>query len=1033
MSDWDDDDVWEEDKKIVSYNARQKDIQDPVMVPLVPPQEWPSCLHNIDPVRVKEVPVDIPYCFRTLSGPSGVLRTPNKRFIPNKRWLDTIRERQIEKIRSKTKSCFSMAESLFIPLGPQQIRRIKEIIFYLSLGTYHTKLVQKECAFLIVLIQDSEERTIEMIEKALRNLKIVNDVVFESEDNSGALMELKYGEEPKIISDSSDSTLLVVVDDAPAKEFYEGRVDCQIVQNRILQYPEKILIEQMVDNYFLKTHPLRLLEFTSPQDRQNAKELLSSVEVLYCGAMHDYSKVNESASLFISYEMTPKNKFGVAITIKNEYDKENIENTFARHHLYCVYCKDQKRSSHSKYDEDVRTMYIENFSHLYKRNRDRLMIVQQIIAANEFEVENVELYERPVKTAMTSCGVAQQVDIVELIEEKLVKVGKSNNIYWPTERHLRTIRMSDDIPWMVSRTTERFNENCIVTFKDSISGQAFIDTILHEAHFNPVFAVDKSDRYGPLITPCLRKTFSISRTLRCAFDMKIKEFDEKIRRTAVTDWDPLMQTNRTQYYTARLFDEWQDGSETGIIGVMGWSSKFLDHLLQKLRDLLDPLIFEGVSELLYGIGEVYVKSLMTKYNGGLVVEVDKFNQHIKLVGDSAEKAFKDLQNYQKQRCNIQMFSEIIVDFPYFNPGIKDLVDSSAWREIRMALGIDYLRFDIKKGIIEFEGNVEAFTKLMEVLEEFSSEIFKMETMEREEAAPTCPTCWTEIDSATDYFRFQCGHVMCRLCVNAKVRSMESTKLICEHEGCGKFVTPSEIENIILGGADRIKDYDFQKMINLNQTIKNEILSINLSIKQCSTANCNGLRIKSQGGQPVNKQCGGCSASYCRLCLENSHGEVSCEEHRALQQPDYSIQAYIRSVGAENVKKCPKCSLLVEKIDGCNHVQCGRCKIHFCWLCLFYIDGEGSGSIYAHMTEVHGGIGLENNVEQFIEQDWELRPPTPPPPTLPPRAIHYDVLPLNLQALVTPRDEHIYLDFINSAETLDQQIELIEWAMENLRH
>jgi hypothetical protein len=33
------------------------------------------------------------------------------------------------------------------------------------------------------------------------------------------------------------------------------------------------------------------------------------------------------------------------------------------------------------------------------------------------------------------------------------------------------------------------------------------------------------------------------------------------------------------------------------------------------------------------------------------------------------------------------------------------------------------------------------------------------------------------------------------------------------------------------------------------------------------------------------------------------------------------------------RNCPKCSAPIQKIDGCNHMVCKKCKAEFCWICL----------------------------------------------------------------------------------------------------
>lgn len=40
---------------------------------------------------------------------------------------------------------------------------------------------------------------------------------------------------------------------------------------------------------------------------------------------------------------------------------------------------------------------------------------------------------------------------------------------------------------------------------------------------------------------------------------------------------------------------------------------------------------------------------------------------------------------------------------------------------------------------------------------------------------------------------------------------------------------------------------------------------------------------------------------------------------------------------KNVKKCPKCTVLIQKASGCNHMECKSCKTHICWNCLEYFE------------------------------------------------------------------------------------------------
>jgi len=52
------------------------------------------------------------------------------------------------------------------------------------------------------------------------------------------------------------------------------------------------------------------------------------------------------------------------------------------------------------------------------------------------------------------------------------------------------------------------------------------------------------------------------------------------------------------------------------------------------------------------------------------------------------------------------------------------------------------------------------------------------------------------------------------------------------------------------------------------------------------------------------------------------------------------------------KDCPKCTVAISKISGCNHIHC-NCGTHWCWKC-----GDSyptSGEVYDHMNSQHGSF------------------------------------------------------------------------------
>lgn len=61
----------------------------------------------------------------------------------------------------------------------------------------------------------------------------------------------------------------------------------------------------------------------------------------------------------------------------------------------------------------------------------------------------------------------------------------------------------------------------------------------------------------------------------------------------------------------------------------------------------------------------------------------------------------------------------------------------------------------------------------------------------------------------------------------------------------------------------------------------------------------------------------------------------------------------------DVRRCPHCKILIQRIDGCYRVTCTGCKKSICWknkadgtpcMALF----ETSSECYSHLTKEHGG-------------------------------------------------------------------------------
>ncbi|XP_023263405.1 E3 ubiquitin-protein ligase parkin isoform X1 [Seriola lalandi dorsalis] len=115
---------------------------------------------------------------------------------------------------------------------------------------------------------------------------------------------------------------------------------------------------------------------------------------------------------------------------------------------------------------------------------------------------------------------------------------------------------------------------------------------------------------------------------------------------------------------------------------------------------------------------------------------------------------------------------------------------------------------------------------------------------------------------------------------------------------------------------------------------------------CPSPGCGAGLLPPDGSRRVEcERQVGCGFVFCRDCREGYHegacqtqpvppaseasqGFVVGEEASLRGRWDQASQLLIQ----ESTKRCPKCSVPVERNGGCMHMQCPLCRAEWCWLC-----------------------------------------------------------------------------------------------------
>ena len=169
---------------------------------------------------------------------------------------------------------------------------------------------------------------------------------------------------------------------------------------------------------------------------------------------------------------------------------------------------------------------------------------------------------------------------------------------------------------------------------------------------------------------------------------------------------------------------------------------------------------------------------------------------------------------------------------------------------------------------------------------------------------TCSICE---ENTSDIQLNNCLHSFCSSCIaiyaSIKIQEGEVLYLKCPALECSQLLDPEQIKSLL---PDLYSKYEAFKQSKMSES--------NVDFRWCPQLNCQGSDIKQNSNHLT---CQICKTSFCFLCCEGWH-EGKCENLQKLKK--------------KNLKPCPRCSVLIEKTQGCPEISCAKCKFRFCWIC-----------------------------------------------------------------------------------------------------
>ncbi|KAM7382599.1 hypothetical protein PAMP_002324 [Pampus punctatissimus] len=223
----------------------------------------------------------------------------------------------------------------------------------------------------------------------------------------------------------------------------------------------------------------------------------------------------------------------------------------------------------------------------------------------------------------------------------------------------------------------------------------------------------------------------------------------------------------------------------------------------------------------------------------------------------------------------------------------------------------------------------------------------------DEESSLCGICMSSISVFEELVDMSCGHEFCRACwegfLNLKIQEGEAHNIFCPAFDCYQLVPVEVIESVVSREIGRrFLQFDIKAFVENNP-----------AIRWCPQAGCErAVRLNTQGpgsstADPLSfpllrapaVDCGK-GHLFCWECQGEAHEPCDCEIWKLWLQKVSEMrpeelagvsEAYEDAANClwllSNSKPCANCKSPIQKNEGCNHMQCAKCKYDFCWICL----------------------------------------------------------------------------------------------------
>ena len=225
-----------------------------------------------------------------------------------------------------------------------------------------------------------------------------------------------------------------------------------------------------------------------------------------------------------------------------------------------------------------------------------------------------------------------------------------------------------------------------------------------------------------------------------------------------------------------------------------------------------------------------------------------------------------------------------------------------------------------------------------------------------ENSSDCPICCQSIQSIDLKQMPCCSTKLCSSCLlTHTITNINNRKLRIECPACSEDMNSSTIL------------YNNQLSVSIRERYQ-QILAQDLAEKQNTfiklCPHCNFITILNENNPIIRGKksrrsseewihCEQCGKEWCWPCYAPSHPDETCRQFKKTHS-QLDMWAKMRrsdNNNQRNAQRCPKCSIYIEKVDGCDNMVCTKCNSKFCYRCgskmrvPFYMGHDAKYSIF----------------------------------------------------------------------------------------